>query len=58
MKAILNRLKEPSTWASFGGLALAAGVSSDAWVQYSTLGAAVAAFVLGIVFAEKGEAKE
>ena len=57
MKSMLNRLKEPSTWASFGGLALAAGVSSEDWVQYSAFGAAVAAFVLGVVFAEKGEAK-
>jgi hypothetical protein len=57
MKQILNRLKEPSTWAAFGGLALTAGVSTEDWVQYSALGAAVAAFVLGIVFAEKGDVK-
>lgn len=57
-KMILQRLKEPSTWASLGGLALAAGVSSEDWIQYSAFGAALASFVLGVVFAEKGEAKE
>ena len=57
MKQILQRLKEPSTWASLGGLALAAGVSSEDWMQYSALGVALASFVLGIVFREKGEVK-
>ena len=57
MKAILNRLKEPSTWAAFGGIALSLGVSSEDWVQQSALGVAVAAFVLGILTPEKGDVK-
>ena len=57
MKQVLQSLKEPSTWASLGGLALAAGVSTEDWLQYSAFGVALASFVLGIVFREKGEAK-
>jgi hypothetical protein len=57
MKQILQRLKEPSTWSSLGGLALAAGISFDDWAQYSAFGVALASFALGIVFREKGGAK-
>jgi len=57
MKQVLLRLKEPSTWTALGGLALAAGISSEEWVQYSAFGAALAAFVLGVVLKEKGEEK-
>ncbi len=38
---LLNRLREPSTYAGLAGLALALGISSDAWGTIST---AVAAF--------------
>jgi len=57
MKLILQRLKEPSTWDALGGLAVVGGMTSEDWVQVSALGAAVASFVLGFAFAEKGEAK-
>lgn len=62
-KMVLQRLKEPSTWSSIGGIFLgsfgaALNVSADDWILYSNLGMALASFALGIVFREKGEAKE
>ena len=62
MKLILQHLQEPSTWSSIGGIFLgssgvALNVSADDWILYSNLGMALASFLLGIVFREKGEAK-
>jgi len=50
---ILDRAKEPSTYAGFSGLALALGLSDAEW---SALGAAAAAVcgAVAIVIAERG----
>ena len=39
---LLNRLKEPSTYAGFAGLALAFGLSDTEWAAVSTAVAALA----------------
>jgi len=38
---VVARLKEPSTWAGFAGLALAVGISAPEWAAISNIGAAV-----------------
>ncbi len=45
MSWILTRLREPSTYAGFAGLALAVGISSADW---ATISAAIAA-VAGVI---------
>tara|TARA_X000001382_G_C3026292_1_gene133280 strand:+ start:253 stop:420 length:168 start_codon:yes stop_codon:yes gene_type:complete len=45
MWTILDRLKEPSTYAGLAGIALAFGVSSDEWQTISTAVAGVAGLV-------------
>lgn len=49
---VLSRLKEPSTYAGFAGLALALGVSGE---LYEAVAAAIAAVagVVSVVLAEK-----
>jgi len=42
---IIDRAKEPSTWAGLAGLALALGISADEWAVYSQVAAAIAAAV-------------
>tara|TARA_B100000676_G_C17749999_1_gene665953 strand:- start:196 stop:372 length:177 start_codon:yes stop_codon:yes gene_type:complete len=42
---IIDRAKEPSTWAGLAGLALAFGISADEWAAYSQAAAAIAAAV-------------
>ncbi len=56
MQKIIDRLKEPSTYASITGILMLVGVNVDqAWVDAAvSLGGAVAG-VLGIVLAEKGK---
>lgn len=49
---VLNRLKEPSTYAGFAGLALAFGVSNDLYGAASAVAAAVAGLI-SVVLAEK-----
>lgn len=49
---LLARLKEPSTFAGFSGIALAFGVSSDLYSAASAVVAAVAGLV-GVILAEK-----
>lgn len=39
---LLTRLKEPSTYAGFAGLALAFGLSDAEWAAISTAGAGLA----------------
>jgi hypothetical protein len=41
-EALINRLKEPSTYAGFSGIALALGVSAPLYSAVTTLVAAVA----------------
>jgi len=42
---IVNRLKEPSTYAGFAGIALAFGLSDAEWATISTAAAGVAGLV-------------
>jgi len=49
---LLNRLKEPSTYAGFAGLALAFGLSDVQWSAVSALVAAVAG-AAAVFLAEK-----
>jgi hypothetical protein len=51
---VLNRLKEPSTYAGLSGLALALGVSGELYSAASAALAAVAGLV-AIVLAEKAK---
>lgn len=57
MKTLINRLKEPSTWASLAGLAVLAGVSMDQFNDYVLAVSGVFAFV-GIFLKEKGGTDE
>ncbi len=53
---IVDRLKEPSTWASLAPAALVVGVAKPEFLVYSA--AAVGVFVfLGVILKEKGEKK-
>jgi len=49
---IVGRLREPSTYAGFSALALAAGLSIEEWQAVSTLAAAIAG-VVAIFVTEK-----
>lgn len=42
---LVNRLKEPSTYAGFAGLALAFGLSDAEWVAVSTAAAGLAGVI-------------
>jgi hypothetical protein len=42
---LVNRLKEPSTYAGFAGLALALGLSDAEWVAVSTAVAGLAGVI-------------
>ena len=46
---IIDRAKEPSSWAGLAGLALAVGISADEWEIYSQAAAAVAAAIAMLV---------
>lgn len=50
---LLDRTKEPSTYAGFSGLALALGLSDAEWSAIGTAAAAVCAAV-AVVIAERG----
>jgi hypothetical protein len=49
---LLSRLKEPSTYAGFAGLALAFGLSDAEWVAVSTVAASLAG-VIAVFLSEK-----
>ena len=51
LDAIVTRLKEPSTYAGFAGLALAVGVSAPLYTAATTFVAAIAGLV-AILMAE------
>ena len=59
LKYIVTRLKEPSTYAGFAGLALALGISDAQWAVYSTAAAAIAGVVAMLLWehAKEDEAK-
>lgn len=42
---ILNRLREPSTYAGLSGLALALGISGSSWATISTAVAGIAGVI-------------
>ncbi len=50
---LLNRAKEPSTYAGFSGLALALGLSETEWAAVGTAAAAVCA-AIAVIIAERG----
>ena len=52
LEAIVNRLKEPSTYAGFAGLALAAGISAPLYSAVAAFVAAAAGLV-AVFVAEK-----
>lgn len=50
---IIDRVREPSTWAGIGALVLAVtGMSNELWDALSTAGMSIAA-VLAVVLSEK-----
>jgi len=49
---LVNRLKEPSTYAGFSGIALALGLSSEEWSTVYTALAGLAG-VVAMLLAEK-----
>jgi len=53
LKWILDRAKEPSTYAGLSGLALALGLSDAEWSAIATAAAAVCGAV-AVVIAERG----
>ena len=56
MNWIIDRLKEPSTYAGFAGLAMAFRISSDQYQVYANAVAAIAA-VIAIFTAERPAAQ-
>ena len=51
MDSLIDRLKEPSTYAGLAGVALAVGISAD---EFAGIAAAIAGF-FGFIAAIKGE---
>lgn len=45
VKYLLARLREPSTWAAFAGLAVVVGLTAEQWQAVATAGAAVAGLI-------------
>ena len=52
VKWAVARLKEPSTWAGFAGLAAAAGISGEVYHSVAAVGVALAALA-AMLLAEK-----
>ncbi len=58
-QTVLDRLKEPSTWAAFGALLVALGIGTDLDAEtWQQIGAGIAAVVsvIGVILKEKGGA--
>ena len=55
---IANRLKEPSTYAGFAGMALAFGLSDAEWAAVSTAAASVAGLVAMLLSDTSAEVAE
>jgi hypothetical protein len=55
---IANRLKEPSTYAGFAGMALAFGLSDAEWAAVSTAAAGVAGLVAMLLADTSAEVAE
>jgi len=56
LERIVNRLKEPSTYAGLGGAAMLFGLSMDKFQMYANAAAGVALFV-SIFMKEVGSSK-
>lgn len=54
---LVNRLKEPSTYAGFAGIALAFGLSDAEWSTVSTAAAGVAGLVAMLLSEAPAEAE-
>ena len=52
--SILDRLKEPSTWAGIAGLAMVAGLSMETYELYATAITGVAALLAVILKEQTG----
>jgi len=50
---IIGRLKEPSTYAGFAGLALVVGITAEDWAAYSTIAIGIASG-LAMLMSERG----
>jgi hypothetical protein len=50
---IVNRLREPSSWAGLGALAVTAGVGQEQWTAIAQTGAGICA-LLAILLRERG----
>jgi hypothetical protein len=55
---IANRLKEPSTYAGFAGMALAFGLSDAEWTAVSTAAAGVAGLIAMLLSDTSAEVAE
>ena len=55
---LLGRLKEPSTYAGFSGIALAFGLSAEEWSTIYTAAAAVAGVVAMLLSEAPAEGAE
>jgi hypothetical protein len=55
---LVNRLKEPSTYAGFSGVALALGLSAEEWGIVYTAAAAVAGVVAMFLSEKPAETAE
>lgn len=55
---VANRLKEPSTYAGFAGMALAFGLSDAEWAAVSTAAAGVAGLVAMLLSDTSAEVAE
>tara|TARA_Y100000593_G_C4132838_1_gene248285 strand:+ start:453 stop:617 length:165 start_codon:yes stop_codon:yes gene_type:complete len=53
MWTILDRLKEPSTYAGLSGIMIAIGLTAEQWTMISTAAAAVAGLVAMILREKK-----
>lgn len=50
IRYLINRLREPSTWAGLAGLALALGISEAEWQVWSAAAAALASLAAMLLF--------
>ena len=55
---VLSRLKEPSTYAGFSGIALALGLSAEEWNTIYTAAAAIAGVVAMLLSEAPAEGAE
>lgn len=53
MKALIERLKEPSTWAGLGGLAVALGMTQESFNELVMAVTGAVGFVAAVFLGEK-----